>query len=51
MSLALRFGASLQSRGYIDKGTLVTIGSAVAEVGRLRLGDFVASVAWLTSFI
>jgi NADH dehydrogenase len=35
--------------GYIDKGTLATIGrgAAVAEIGRLRLGGFVAWIAWL----
>lgn len=34
---------------YIDKGTLATIGrgAAVAEIGRLRLGGFIAWIAWL----
>jgi NADH:ubiquinone reductase (H+-translocating) len=34
---------------YMDKGTLATIGrgAAVAEVGKLRLGGFIAWLAWL----
>ena len=35
---------------YLDKGTMATIGRsrAVAEIGRLRLGGFIAWMAWLT---
>jgi hypothetical protein len=42
-------GESSEPFGYIDKGTLATIGrgAAVAEVGRLRLSGFVAWIAWL----
>ena len=42
-------GESSEPFGYIDKGTLATIGrgAAVAEIGRLRLGGFVAWIAWL----
>jgi NADH dehydrogenase len=42
-------GESSEPFGYIDKGTLATIGrgAAVAEVGRFRLGGFVAWIAWL----
>lgn len=38
---------------YRDKGTLATIGrgAAVAEIGRLRLGGFVAWLAWLVIHI
>ena len=42
-------GESSEPFAYVDKGTLATIGrgAAVAEVGRLRLGGFVAWIAWL----
>jgi NADH:ubiquinone reductase (H+-translocating) len=42
-------GEASESFRYIDKGTLATIGrgAAVAEVGRLKLGGFVAWMAWL----
>jgi NADH dehydrogenase len=42
-------GERLKPFGYIDKGTLATIGrgAAVAEIGRLRLSGFLAWMAWL----
>jgi NADH dehydrogenase len=38
---------------YLDKGSMATIGRkrAVAEIGRLRLGGFLAWLAWLTVHI
>jgi len=42
-------GEPTEPFGYIDKGTLATIGrgAAVAEIGRLKLSGFVAWTAWL----
>ncbi len=42
-------GGTLEPFRYVDKGTLATIGrgAAVAEIGKLRLGGFVAWLAWL----
>jgi NADH:ubiquinone reductase (H+-translocating) len=42
-------GQPLKPFGYIDKGTLATIGrgAAVAEIGRLRLSGSLAWMAWL----
>jgi NADH:ubiquinone reductase (H+-translocating) len=42
-------GQSSEPFRYVDKGTLATIGrgAAVAELGKLRLGGFVAWLAWL----
>jgi NADH dehydrogenase len=42
-------GEPTETFAYVDKGAMATIGRsrAVAEIGRLRLGGFVAWLAWL----
>jgi NADH dehydrogenase len=49
---ALR-GESPKAFRYSDKGTIATLGrgAAVADIGRLRLGGFVAWIAWLVIHI
>jgi NADH:ubiquinone reductase (H+-translocating) len=46
-------GEARETFVYIDKGSMATIGRsrAVAEIGRLRLGGFLAWMAWLVVHI
>jgi len=46
-------GRARGSFRYLDKGSMATIGRsrAVAEIGRLRLGGFIAWLAWLSVHI
>jgi NADH:ubiquinone reductase (H+-translocating) len=46
-------GEARETFAYVDKGSMATIGRsrAVAEIGRLRLGGFLAWMAWLVVHI
>jgi len=46
-------GETRETFAYVDKGSMATIGRsrAVAEIGRVRLGGFLAWMAWLVVHI